>query len=238
MGDWGRDRIRVPCAVTTAGGYNWMMSSTGPALWPSPPARTRAVTASGIASSEAGGVSGVVLAADLRAETGRPASLASDREGPWLPRAVNTLLAAGCDPVFVVLGAASEEAAELVPPDPRVRTIVSGDWQRGQSYSLRTGLRMAAITRSRGMLLTRVELPNLQTAAAQRIMAGTGEGTLRRAVYDGRPGYPLYIGRKHWTDLRLGLSGEVGAQDFLEQHAGEDVDCSDLGGGTEPGAPG
>ncbi len=211
------------------------MSSSGPALWPSPPARTRAVTASGIASSEAGGVSGVVLAADLRAGSGRPSALASDREGPWLPRAVNTLLAAGCDPVFVVLGAASDEAAELVPPDPRVRTIVSGDWQRGQSHSLRTGLRMAAITRSRGLLLTRVELPNLHASAVHRIVDGSDERTLRRAVYGDQPGYPVFVGREHWTDLRLGLAGDAGAHGFLEQHDGEDVDCSDLGGGGEPG---
>ncbi|MGE4364995.1 MAG: nucleotidyltransferase family protein, partial [Mycolicibacterium sp.] len=73
-------------------------------------------------------------------------------------------------------------------------------------------------------------------AAVWRVLAAARTSTsgLARAYYDGRPGHPVVIARRHWPALLDGLAGDVGAGPFL---AGRDdvvaVECADLGSGRD-----
>lgn len=68
---------------------------------------------------------GLLLAAGAGTRMGRPKALVVDEHGPWLTRAVATLLDGGCDRVVVVLGAGATEARALLAADPRLLPVGS-----------------------------------------------------------------------------------------------------------------
>ena len=189
---------------------------------------------------------GIVLAAGAGFRYGTPKALVHDDAGtPWLALATRTLLAAGCDPILVVLGAAPEAAA-LVPADERMSVLVAADWRRGLHASLRTALAAALELPDplpQAALITLVDLPGLPLAAALRVSHGhEGDpGALRRAGYGGRPGHPVLIGRDHWRPLADSLAdgpdSDAGARDYIEAHGGVLVDCGDLWDGRDIDRP-
>ncbi|CQD05247.1 putative MobA-like protein [Mycolicibacterium conceptionense] len=158
-----------------------------------------------IAMSKADAVAGVVLAAGAGSRYGMPKVLAA--EGQWLDRAVAALDGGGCDDVIVVLGAA----------------VVDGD-----------GLNAAGD--AEWIVLHTVDTPDVGADAVARVL-GAARGSrsgLARAVYDGRPGHPVVVARRHLAALAASLHGDQGARSFL---AGRDdvsaVECGDLATGVD-----
>jgi CTP:molybdopterin cytidylyltransferase MocA len=185
-----------------------------------------------------GALAGIVLAAGAGRRMGRPKALVRDDSGtPWLELAVAVLRAAGSSDIVVVLGAAARDARALVPADARV--VEAADWASGQAASLRTGLDAVAGGGAAAALVTLVDLPSLPAAVARRVVGGgvVGSGfdgaTLRQAVFDGRPGHPVLIGRDHWPALIPGLGGDRGARPYLVAHGVTEVECSDLSPGED-----
>lgn len=171
---------------------------------------------------------GIVLAAGEGRRYGMPKALVRDEAGPWCARAVETLVAGGCGDVVVVLGALAEAALHLVPPPGRV--VVARDWARGPHASLSAGL---AAVDAPAAVVTLVDLPGLTPASVARVAEGAGEESLARATYDGRPGHPVVIGRRHWS----AFTGTERPGDVLTRLGVTDVDCTDLGGGDDVDAP-
>lgn len=180
-------------------------------------------------------VTGVVLAAGAGNRAGGPKSLRlTDAGVPWLHVACDALRDAGCREVIVVLGAQADAAAALVPP--RALPVVATDWADGQSASLRVGLAAAATSAADAVLLTLVDLPEQTAAAGKRVISAgldDGRAALARASFDGEPGHPVLIGREHWADVAAVAHGDAGARDYLRDHLTVEVDCTDLGGGTD-----
>jgi CTP:molybdopterin cytidylyltransferase MocA len=189
-------------------------------------------------------VAGLVLAAGAGRRMGTPKAL--------LPGAVETtvdrLLAAGCGTVTVVLGAAAEEAALLVPDD-RARSVVAEDWREGMGASLRRGLgaleaaaRVAGGTEADAVLVTLVDLPDVGAEVMRRVLGhwaaeGRRRDALVRATYDGRPGHPVLLGREHWAPLSDELVGDRGAQGYLSGRRVLEVSCEDLATGRDLDRP-
>lgn len=165
-------------------------------------------------------VCGIVLAAGAGTRFGGPKVLVPG----WLDSACATLLAAGCTRVVVVLGAAPDAA---LPDDPRVTAVVAQDWSGGMSHSLRAGL--AAVTEA-AALITLVDLPGLPVTVVERVLQA--EGPLRQAVFDGRPGHPVFVSLPN-TPLIESLEGDHGARRFLVAHGVTEVECSDLWDGAD-----
>jgi CTP:molybdopterin cytidylyltransferase MocA len=177
------------------------------------------------------GISGIVLAAGAGARAGGPKALLRLGDGtPWLTVATTVLLDGGCGNVVVVLGAMARLGRPLVPIDPRVVIVVAENWEQGMSASLRAGL---ASARGDAALITLVDLPGLPVAVVQRLAAGAGRGSLRQAVYAGRPGHPVLIGADHWAPAAETLSGDRGARDYLVAHDVDEIECSDLWDGED-----
>jgi len=177
-------------------------------------------------------VCGVVLAAGAGSRFGGPKALARTDDGePWSRRAVRTLRDAGCDPVIVVLGAAAEEAALLVPPDAVVVRVA--DWQRGLSASVRAGLEAAAASGAVAALVVPVDVPDLPASACRRVMRGADTDALRQSTYRGAPGHPVVIGRSHWSAVTARLDGDRGAGGYLAAHGAVRVECADLWHGRD-----
>jgi nicotine blue oxidoreductase len=185
-------------------------------------------------------VAGLLLAAGAGRRFGGPKALAGG--GLWLRRAVAVLVDGGCFPVRVVLGARAEDAARLLP-DPEL-AVIATDWRQGMSASLRAGLR--AVDRLRpapdAVLVHLVDLPDVTAEVVARLVTGAagaaGQDALARAVYGGRPGHPVLIGRAYWRDVAASVSGDAGARAWLD---GRDdlvrVECSDLAAGADVDHP-
>ncbi|MBT2498136.1 nucleotidyltransferase family protein [Agromyces sp. ISL-38] len=180
---------------------------------------------------------GVLLAAGAGTRMGRPKALVRDASGvPWVVDGFRMLRAAGCDQVVVVLGAEADAARALVPAGADV--VVAADWERGLSASLRAGLAFAAETDAEAVLVSLVDLAGLPPAVGRRVIdqAGTGaerRGALTRAVFVGRPGHPVLIGRDHWTAVATEVSGDTGAGAYLARHDAVRVECADLSAGLD-----
>ncbi|MCS5722452.1 nucleotidyltransferase family protein [Herbiconiux sp. CPCC 203407] len=197
-----------------------------------------------------GAAAGILLAAGAGRRMGGPKALVVPAAGEgWLHRGVRVLLEAGCDPVVVVLGASADDAAELLRAGfadelaaGRVRIAVATAWEEGLGASLRTGIAavraLTAVSGISAVAITLVDLPELEGEAVRRLLQGAGPTTLRQAFYEGRPGHPVVVGAEHLPALTEALAGDEGARPYLRAHGVEEVDCSDLGGGSDVDTPG
>lgn len=181
------------------------------------------------------GVSGLVLAAGAGTRMGRPKALVHAPDGTsWLRRTVEVLRDAGCSEVTVVLGAQADQARDLVPDG--VAVVVAEDWGEGQSASLRAGL--GALTDASAVVITLVDLPDVSADVVRRVLAAGAEcHTLSRAVYDGRPGHPVLLGRDHWVAVASVAAGDDGAKPYLRTHEVAGVECGDLATGRDQDTP-
>lgn len=175
---------------------------------------------------------GLLLAAGAGSRLGTPKALVHDAAGSWLARATETLREGGCDDVTVVLGAAADEALELLD-GLGVNVVIAPDWAEGMSASLRAGLRAMPAEADAAVVLL-VDLPDVTAEVVRRVVAaGAGRETLARATFDGRPGHPVLLGRDHWAGVTATAAGDRGARDYL---AGTDlclVECGDLATGDD-----
>ncbi|MET0788243.1 MAG: nucleotidyltransferase family protein [Cellulomonas sp.] len=179
-------------------------------------------------STRAPHLTGIVLAAGAGRRRGEPKALAAGPDGPWLAEAVRLLLVSGCERVVAVLGAGADDARALLPEDDRVVAVVAEGWSDGIGESLRTGLAHAA---GDAALITLVDLPGTPVSVVERVLAADGD--LRQAVYDGRPGHPVLVGRSHWAPLSRVLTGDRGARAYLTEHGVTEVECGDLHHGLD-----
>ena len=181
-------------------------------------------------------IDGLLLAAGAGTRMGRPKALVVGDDGtPWLHASIARLQEGGCRRVTVVLGAAADEAAQLVPAD--VHVVVAADWAEGMGASLRAGL-VALDRDADAVLVTLVDLPDVTAEVVRRVVAAaTGPGVLARATYDGTPGHPVLIGRDHWDGVRATASGDKGARDYLAAHDVAAIECGDLATGRDVDTP-
>lgn len=178
-------------------------------------------------------VHGVLLAAGAGSRMGRPKALLHDPDGTsWLRRSAEVLRAGGCPEVTVVLGARYDEARALVPSEASV--VRAEDWAEGMAASLRAALLSLEPTVA-AALIHLVDLPDVGAEVVERLLhaPGLGPSVLARAVYEGRPGHPVLLGREHWPALIATLRGDTGARHYLDTHRAVAIECGDLAGGRD-----
>jgi len=180
-------------------------------------------------------VLGLLLAAGQGSRMGTPKALVRGADGvPWLVSARAALVEGGCDRVVVVLGAEAQDAAALLDGDPYV---VASDWSDGMAASLGAGLAAAEDGDDEAVLIHLVDLPDVGADVVRRILRHAGADALVRAGYDGRPGHPVLIGRRHWLGLADDLAGDEGARRYLDRHGSTLVECADLATGHDIDTP-
>jgi CTP:molybdopterin cytidylyltransferase MocA len=170
-------------------------------------------------------VAGVLLAAGAGTRYGMPKVRAED--GRWLRACVAALTDGGCDDVVVVLGAAVVDV-----PDP-ARAVLAEDWESGLSASVRAGVNAVDAAYA---VLHAVDTPDVSADVVRRVLDAARSSTsgLARAHYDGRPGHPVVIARRHWPDLLATLRGDEGARPFLGGRTDVvAVECADLASGED-----
>ncbi|PKZ66810.1 molybdopterin-guanine dinucleotide biosynthesis protein MobA [Gordonia terrae] len=175
-----------------------------------------------------GRVLGVVLAAGAGTRYGMPKILADD--GRWLGHAVATLRDGGCAEVAVAMGAA------VVEPPPGAGALVVEDWADGVGASVAAALRWAmARPDAAGLAVHVVDTPDSGPEITARLLhaVGADRAALARAVFEGRPGHPVYIGADHFGPALREIGGDVGAQVYLRSRAVTPVECGDLSTGED-----
>lgn len=177
-------------------------------------------------------VHGLLLAAGAGRRMGQPKALMHDPDGTsWLVRSLDVLREGGCEDVTVVLGAAAEAAASLLPEG--AAAVVARDWSEGMGASLRAGL-AALPDAADAVVVSLVDLPDVDAAVVRRVAAAaSGSGSLARAAYDGVPGHPVLIGSTHWAAVATEVAGDAGARSYLARHDAVLVECGDLATGRD-----
>ena len=179
-------------------------------------------------------IAGLVLAGGAGRRMGGPKALARDPDGiSWVVLTARMLVAAGCDPVLVVVGAAAEQVMAELGDEP-VALIEATDWQEGMSASLRAGLTVLKTNLEPvAVVVVPVDVPDLTTDVVLRVAATAGTGALVRAVYQGNPGHPVLLGREHWSGVIATATGDEGARTYLRLHTAREVECADLISGAD-----
>lgn len=173
---------------------------------------------------------GIVLAAGAGTRFGQPKAPVEVDGERLVDRAVRVLREAGCDPVFVILGAWEGAVSDCL-------VIVNHGWEEGMASSLRIGLKWArATTESENAIITLVDLPGITPEAVRRV--DEAPPGIAIATYNGEPGHPVRIPRDHWEDIIATVRGDSGARDYLR---GRDdlilVEVGDIAVGTDLDTP-
>lgn len=149
-------------------------------------------------------VAGLVLAAGAGTRFGAaPKQLATLGDRPLLQWAVDAQTGVDPDllsPVVVVLGSHAQEIHAAIDFG-RAQTVVCEDWEAGQAASLQRGLK--AVGDAGRVVVTLGDAPFVSSELIARFARDSGPGPLR-AVYGGRPGHPVVLGREQITALRAG----------------------------------
>ncbi|NUK03984.1 nucleotidyltransferase family protein [Streptomyces lunaelactis] len=176
-------------------------------------------------------VAGLLLAAGGgRRLGGRPKSLLTHRGRPLVEHAVRVLREGGCDPVHVVLGAASDRVRKEAELSGCV-LVDNPEWEEGMGSSLRAGLESLAATAADAALVSLVDQPGIGAAAVARIRAAyRSPDSLAAAAYGGERGHPVLFGANHWTDIAASAVGDRGARAFLKEHESSLalIECGDI----------
>jgi molybdenum cofactor cytidylyltransferase/nicotine blue oxidoreductase len=87
-----------------------------------------------------------------------------------------------------------------------------------------------------------VDLPDVRAPVFERLLATAGPGgpddaVLARAVYQGRPGHPVLIGRSWWAAASGLARGDKGARELFATRPHRLVECGDLASGEDADLP-
>jgi nicotine blue oxidoreductase len=170
----------------------------------------------------------VLLAAGQGSRIGSPKALVELGGRTLAQRGVDTLRAAGADPVLVVTGAVP------VPLDG-VLTVNNPGWATGMGSSLRAALRYFTEHPSLELQAVVVALADQPLVGAEPVIrlidAFRAGATVAVATYGGQPRNPVLLGREHWPEVYELATGDRGARAFLRARPElvTAIECGDVG---------
>ena len=189
-------------------------------------------------------VVGLLLAAGAGRRMGGPKALVGPLAGQESPvsRVAGWMHSGGCEQVVVVIGARAGDVRASLPSLPWLSIAEATDWSHGMGASLRAGLARATAGNASAALITLVDLPDVRADVFERLLATAGPGStddsiLARAVYQGRPGHPVLIGRSWWAAAADLARGDKGARELFATLPHRRVECGDLASGEDADLP-
>ena len=176
------------------------------------------------------GISAILLAAGSGSRFGGGKLLAPYRGRPLIEAALANLAEAPVDETVVIVGDDAERLRAVCEPYS-VRTVENPDWQRGQSTSVRAGLR-ALGPEVRAAVFLLADQPLVGPGAVERLVVAFERGAeVAVATYGGRRRNPVLFSRAVWPLLLEELAGDEGARAVLRRHPDlvTEVPCDDVG---------
>jgi Uncharacterized MobA-related protein len=161
-------------------------------------------------------VGAVILAAGGSTRMGYPKQLIEHQGEALVRRAAATALAAGAQPVVVIVGASSEEVEDELTGLAGVRTLYNERWETGLASSLSAGLGALNADRSiDGALVMVVDQPLVDADALRKLMSAFDDRhRIVASAYDEIVGVPVVVGSEHFHAL-MTLNGDEGAGRWL-----------------------
>lgn len=163
-----------------------------------------------------GGVGGVVLAAGTSSRFGERNKLLADVDGePIVRRAVATLLAAGIEPIVVVVGHEADAVRSGVSDLP-VRIVYNGAYASGQASSVRTGIDALETETVDAVVVALGDMPFVDHETVETLVAAYrgGAGDALAAANDGVRGNPVLFDQQFFEPLTR-VDGDVGGRELL-----------------------
>ncbi len=179
-------------------------------------------------------VAGLVLAAGAGRRYGGPKALVRDASGvSWVERSVQVLHDSGCSTVYVVVGAAARQVTELI--GDRAIVVPAPDWEHGMHRSFVSGIEAVSDSEAELAVVMLVDTPDVDAAVVAHVLdrAGKMPDVLARAAYEGRPGHPVVIGRRHFQGAVDSARADAGARAYLTSNAVQLVECGQLATGRD-----
>jgi len=194
--------------------------------------------------AESQAVVGVLLAAGAGSRMGGPKAhvgpgfTAAGDESP-VSQVAGWMHAGGCEEVVVVIGARAADVRVSLAPQPWLSIVEATHWSHGMGSSLRAGLAYVTAGSAGAALVTLVDLPDVRTPVFERLLAAAepSDSVLARAVYHGRPGHPVLIGRSWWASAAELARGDNGARELFATQPHRVVECGDLASGEDVDLP-
>lgn len=161
------------------------------------------------------GIAAVILAAGGSTRLGSPKQVLLHDGQPLVRRAALAALAAGTDPVIVVVGSDSGLVTSALHDVPSLVIVANDAWQSGQASSLRVGLRAAMAAMADGAVVMLADQPLIESSALARLLSKFDRGhRIVASAYDGTVGAPAIFGVEHFDEL-MHLTGDSGAGKWL-----------------------
>lgn len=161
-------------------------------------------------------VAGILLAAGQAARLDHQPKQLLDWHGRTLIEvATDTALAAGLDPVIVVVGAYADRVRAQIG-QRGVIIVDNVDWPRGQSSSVKAGL-AAVPTEVEAVVFMPIDQPNLTPDIIRELIAAharTGQPIVVASV-NGKRTTPVLFHRSLFDDIRT-IEGDRGARQIID----------------------
>jgi molybdenum cofactor cytidylyltransferase len=167
-------------------------------------------------------VAGVLLAAGLSTRMGQNKMFLSLDGQTVLHRAMTTALAAGLDPVIVVVGHEADRARAALEGAP-VETVYNPDHARGINTSLRTGIAAVPAGVEAAVVLL-VDMPLVDPGMIRTLIARWREAGAALAVsrYGEVVAPPILYGAGLFAEL-CAQGGEGCGKAVIKRHRGEEI---------------
>jgi molybdenum cofactor cytidylyltransferase len=162
-------------------------------------------------------VGGALLAAGTSSRFGDRNKLLATHEGkPLVRHAAETLLAAGLDPIVVVVGHEAERVRDALGDMP-VEFVRNPSYESGQATSVRTAIE--ALRDREGVeaaVIALGDMPFVEPATIDALVAAyaAGVGDALAPAHDGRRGNPVLFDRRFFDEL-AGVEGDTGGRGVL-----------------------
>ncbi|MXX31480.1 MAG: nucleotidyltransferase family protein [Chloroflexi bacterium] len=165
-------------------------------------------------------IAAILLAAGESARMGRPKQLLDWGGTPLVTAQVETLLAAGCRPVVVVLGAHEQRVRSAIPVRADVQIATNRQWSTGRASSIRAGAR-AVPSSVDAVLVSAVDQPTRPEVVTRLSEALQSNPTARIAVprHDGRNGHPPLFDASLLPELQSVAERHEGLREVRRRHA-------------------
>lgn len=162
-------------------------------------------------------IGGLLLAAGGSTRFGSPKQLAIYQGKPLIRRSAETLIASGCHPNVVVLGAEIEGSTNEIAGLP-INICVNTDWQSGMSSSIKAGLDhlLKREPKLDAVLITLCDQPEVTTDSLGLLLSEfqRASAALVVAKYGKTFGVPALFSADLF-DLLLKLQGDKGARNLI-----------------------
>ncbi len=167
-----------------------------------------------------GAVAGVLLAAGTSSRLGRPKQLLTYNGQTLVRRVAEIGVAAGLDPLVVVVGAAAEAIQRELAGLP-LQVVRNPRYAEGQSTSVRAGL-AALPPDAAAVVMLLVDMPAVDADVIRAVIAEwrASGAPLVRPAFHGRPGNPVLFDARVFPELAA-VEGDEGGRSLLRRHAAE-----------------